>query len=210
MGVRGGESHVLVQVAANEAHVREAVCTAVLSLQQFCVSGLGRLRDAVQAYRIGGANLIVAVSEHVEKTILEMDRPARADEVHAVLFVLDEKPAEASQPGGVVLHWVRDGAEAVRLVPSVLRRLLEQGRLSTSTHISATTTELEQLLRLSAREREILRLTGEGHSLNEIAGIVNRSVATVASHRSSIMIKTGLRNRVELTRLSIKTGLVRL
>lgn len=64
--------------------------------------------------------------------------------------------------------------------------------------------------RLSAREREILKLTGEGHSLNEIAGIVNRSVATVASHRSSIMIKTGLRNRVALTRLSIKTGLVRL
>ena len=80
MSVRSVESHVLVQVAANERQVREAVCTAVLGVQQFCVSGVGRLRDALQACRIGGANLIVAVGEHVDRTILETDGPPVTEE----------------------------------------------------------------------------------------------------------------------------------
>jgi len=61
---------------------------------------------------------------------------------------------------------------------------------------------------LSPRESEIVKLIAEGHSSREIADTLVISEKTVERHRSNILEKLGMRNRVELTRYAIRRGLV--
>ena len=57
-------------------------------------------------------------------------------------------------------------------------------------------------------ELQILRMIGRGMPRNEIANAIHRSPKTVDAHRSSIMDKLGLHDRVELARFAIREGLV--
>lgn len=61
---------------------------------------------------------------------------------------------------------------------------------------------------LTAREREILQLVGEGSSSPEIARSLNLSVKTVEGHRSRIMAKLNIHDVAGLVRYAIRTGLV--
>jgi DNA-binding NarL/FixJ family response regulator len=61
---------------------------------------------------------------------------------------------------------------------------------------------------LSARETEIVKLVGEGHSTREIAEALVIAEKTVERHRSRIFEKLGLHDRVALTRWAIRRGLV--
>jgi DNA-binding NarL/FixJ family response regulator len=59
---------------------------------------------------------------------------------------------------------------------------------------------------LSEREEEVLRLVAWGHSNKEIAVRLNISVKTVEGHKSKIMEKLGLKNRVEVVRYALHRG----
>ena len=61
---------------------------------------------------------------------------------------------------------------------------------------------------LSEREREVLVLTAGGHSMKEIARRLNRAYATIATHRTRIMQKLDIHDKVALTRFAIRCGLV--
>jgi DNA-binding NarL/FixJ family response regulator len=61
---------------------------------------------------------------------------------------------------------------------------------------------------LTARELEIVKLVAEGHNTEEIAGTLVISKRTVEHHRSHILEKLGMRDRVELARYAIRRGLV--
>ena len=61
---------------------------------------------------------------------------------------------------------------------------------------------------LSPREREVLKLVAEGYTSRRIAEELVISEKTVERHRSNLMDKLGMRDRVELTRYAIRTGLV--
>ena len=61
---------------------------------------------------------------------------------------------------------------------------------------------------LSFRESEVLKLIAEGMTSREIAGVLHISDKTVERHRSNILDKLGLRDRVALTRYAIRRGLV--
>ncbi len=61
---------------------------------------------------------------------------------------------------------------------------------------------------LSPRESEILKLIAEGHSGRGIAAMLHISDKTVERHRSNILEKLGLKDRVALTRYAIRRGLV--
>ena len=64
--------------------------------------------------------------------------------------------------------------------------------------------------RLTAREREILKLIAEGHTSREIAEMLFVSLKTVLGHRTKIMEKLDLHNRSELIRYAMRKGLVSL
>jgi DNA-binding NarL/FixJ family response regulator len=61
---------------------------------------------------------------------------------------------------------------------------------------------------LSEREREVLKLIAEGHSGQQIATLLVISEKTVDRHRSNLLQKLELRDRVDLTRYAIRVGLV--
>ncbi len=120
---------------------------------------------------------------------------------------------EALQAGacGYVLKSVadRDLVEACRAVmrdePSLypgaihalIRNLLDRGRSGD------TTPKL-----ITDREEEVLKLVAEGYSSKQIAEMLVISVTTVERHRANLLQKLGLRDRLELTRYAIRTGLV--
>jgi DNA-binding NarL/FixJ family response regulator len=61
---------------------------------------------------------------------------------------------------------------------------------------------------ITDREEEVLKLVAEGHSSKQIADLLFIAVKTVERHRSNILQKLGLRDRLELTRYAIRTGLI--
>jgi DNA-binding NarL/FixJ family response regulator len=61
---------------------------------------------------------------------------------------------------------------------------------------------------LTPRELQIVKLVAEGNSSDEIAAALVISKKTVEHHRSHILEKLGMRDRVELTRYAIRRGLV--
>jgi DNA-binding NarL/FixJ family response regulator len=61
---------------------------------------------------------------------------------------------------------------------------------------------------LTAREREIVKLIAEGYSTRRIAESLVISEKTVDRHRTNILVKLGMHDRVELTRYAIRRGLV--
>lgn len=69
-------------------------------------------------------------------------------------------------------------------------------------------TEAEPYDRLTAREREILKLIAEGHTSREIASLLFISLKTVLGHRAKIMEKLGIHNSTELIKYAIRKGLV--
>jgi len=85
------------------------------------------------------------------------------------------------------------------LYPSVASALIEDYRQRT---------ELDPYDRLTAREREILRLIAEGHTSQEIADMLVISLKTVLGHRTKIMEKLDIHNRTELIKYAMRKGLI--
>jgi DNA-binding NarL/FixJ family response regulator len=61
---------------------------------------------------------------------------------------------------------------------------------------------------LTARELQVVKLIAEGYTSRAIAQELGISEKTVERHRSNILEKLGLRDRVDLTRYAIRRGLV--
>jgi DNA-binding NarL/FixJ family response regulator len=61
---------------------------------------------------------------------------------------------------------------------------------------------------LSERESEVVKLIAEGLTSREIGHVLQISDKTVERHRSNVLEKLGLKDRVALTRYAIRRGLV--
>jgi DNA-binding NarL/FixJ family response regulator len=132
-------------------------------------------------------------------------------------FGLDEYIVEALRAGasGFITKDVRaeELVRAVRVVaagdalltPAVTRQLLDRVARRLPAPVSATPTALSQL---TEREREVLELLARGMSNAEIAGSLIVGEATVKTHVSNVLMKLGLRDRVQAVVLAYEIGLV--
>lgn len=68
----------------------------------------------------------------------------------------------------------------------------------------------DQLSKLSARERQVLRFVVEGKSSKEIAASISLSPKTVETYRSRLMMKLGIDNLPDLVKFAIRQGLIEL
>jgi DNA-binding NarL/FixJ family response regulator len=94
------------------------------------------------------------------------------------------------------------GSGDALLAPSVTRRLIAEFASR------AKLTAPPELDRLTGREREVLLLVAGGLTNAEIAGRLYLAEQTVKSHVSSILLKLGLRDRVQAVILAYESGLV--
>jgi DNA-binding NarL/FixJ family response regulator len=65
-----------------------------------------------------------------------------------------------------------------------------------------------ELDRLTAREREVLRLIARGYAYKEVASRLHLSVKTIETHVSSVLRKLQLSSRAELTRWAAQRRLI--
>jgi DNA-binding NarL/FixJ family response regulator len=61
---------------------------------------------------------------------------------------------------------------------------------------------------LSRRERDVLRLLAQGHSNQQIADHIRVSVKTVETYRTRLREKLGLKERAELYRFAVESGIL--
>jgi DNA-binding NarL/FixJ family response regulator len=100
------------------------------------------------------------------------------------------------------IHAVAEGDSL--LSPSVTRRVID--RMATQPVATLSGARLD---RLTPREREVLELVGRGLSNREIAEALVIEESTVKTHVKRILMKLGLRDRVQAVILAYETGVIR-
>ena len=83
-------------------------------------------------------------------------------------------------------------------LPAELRELILRGRLKSDTRYSGV---------LTGREREVVQLIAEGHSIKEIAHLLHLTCKTVEFHKYNAMKKSHARSTADLTRYAVRSGL---
>jgi len=89
------------------------------------------------------------------------------------------------------------------LSPSVARLLVDNYRDTASERLISDPYE-----RLTEREREILKLLAEGFNTAEIAGMLVITPKTVEGHKTNLMGKLGIHNRIELVKYALRKGII--
>ncbi|HEV2372151.1 MAG TPA: LuxR C-terminal-related transcriptional regulator [Streptosporangiaceae bacterium] len=178
------------------------------------------LREALQlAYRFGNNLYVLNCLDEVAHLCAATGRAADAVTSWAALDELSQLDGCAEPPSDA-----RRRAEPLRkareaLPDDVARVAADRGAAMSMTTavqyaLMLTTTEPEpggasqDLLQLSARERELVTLVARGRTDAQIAQELVISVRTVGSHLDRIREKTGCRRRADLTRLAFRAGLL--
>ncbi|GAA1548306.1 response regulator transcription factor [Dactylosporangium maewongense] len=157
------------------------------------VSGIDATERIIAAAPVAPPRVIVLTTFDLDEYVYNALRAG----AHG--FLLKDTPPER------LLSAVAAVAEGEMLfAPSVTRRLVEAytGGGQPATHSP------EQLVELTTREREVLRLVGRGLSNLDIAGRLIISEATVKTHLNRAMSKLGLASRAQAVVLAYETGLV--
>ena len=133
-------------------------------------------------------------------------------------FGLDEYIVEAPRAGASgfltkdvatadLVHAVRViAAGDALLTPAVTRQLLDLVARRLPAPVGRSPAELAEL---TDREREVFELLARGMSNAEIAAALVVGEATVKTHVSSVLLKLGLRDRVQAVVLAYETGLIK-
>ena len=81
-------------------------------------------------------------------------------------------------------------------------------RLMADTDDKDKPNEDQQYSQLSPREQQVMRMVVEGNSTKQIATLLDLSAKTVENHRSNLMKKLSVHNKMELVRYAVKLGLI--
>ena len=150
-------------------------------------------RQIMAAKDLAGTRIIILTTFELDEYIAEAVRAGAAG-----FLVKDTEPEELLR----AVRVVHDG-DAL-LSPSVTRRIMAQ--LAVQSRAATPPASLNQI---TEREREVLRLVGEGLNNAEIAERLFITPLTAKTHVSRIMTKLLVRDRVQLVVLAYESGLVR-
>lgn len=130
---------------------------------------------------------VLFVSMHSESVYAE-----RALQAGARGYVMKQ------EPGDVLLAAIREVLKGnVYLSEAMRAKMLNQ--------MAAGNTKVEEPVnKLTPSEFKVLHLIGSGHSSQEIATLLNRSIKTIETHRFNIRIKLNLKDGADLIRYATR------
>jgi DNA-binding NarL/FixJ family response regulator len=210
-----------IVVAEDQRIVRKGLCSLLTPSDEFEI--VGEAEDGLEAVRAVQAC-------KPDLVLLDLSMP-RLDGIAAIQEIKKEHPETkilaltvhdsdehilAAFQAGADGYCLKDATHAelltsirsvlsgkVYLSPAVSKKVVEgyvEGKRSLKTASSWD--------RLSQREREVLKLVGEGYKTKEIADYLCISWKTVQKHRANIMDKLGVHSASALTAYAIEKGLV--
>lgn len=97
---------------------------------------------------------------------------------------------------------------AIRAVAAGERFLGPEAMQVQASDAQQPASDLDDLGRLTPREREVLQLVAEGYTNRQIACMLGLSPKTVDTHRSNLMRKLDLHDAQGLTRFALRRGLI--
>jgi len=100
----------------------------------------------------------------------------------------------------------REVVDAIRKAHQGRHYLSGQLTESLIDHVAHKAASDDLLLRLSSRERQVLQMLAEGHSIAKIAGTLSLSSKTVETYRARMMEKLRIRDLASLVRFAIQQG----
>lgn len=140
---------------------------------------------------------------------------ARYPELAIIVFAGDPSAARAEAAFRVGLDGYLLYTSSVAEVSTAIREA-RQGRTYVTPQVAKEVLDLfigrshtaDSLDSLTVRQREVLQLTAEGHSIKGIAEALNISPKTAESHRYALMKRLGLHSTAELTLYAVRHGIV--
>ena len=126
----------------------------------------------------------------------EEELVARCLEAGAAGYIIKDAPASQ------LLYAIETVHKGERyLSPNVLKKVMDG-------YVKNTNRPQTSYDRLTAREREILKLLAEGLTVKEIAVRLNLSVKTVEVHKHNLMKKIDVHDKAELIKYAIQKKLI--
>jgi DNA-binding NarL/FixJ family response regulator len=174
---------------AVQAVGRLAVDLAVLDVAMPRLTGLQAARELRRS--APGVRLLMLSMYDNEQYFLEALKVGAAG--YVLKSVADHDLVQACRAAMRDQPFVYPGTERM-LVKAMLRRIREGAAVPETV--------------LTPREEEVAKLIAEGNSAREIARLLVISPKTVERHRENILQKLGVRDRLDLTRYAIRTGLI--
>jgi DNA-binding NarL/FixJ family response regulator len=152
--------------------------------------------DGIEAIRrLPNQRVLVLTTFGLDEYIIEALRAGASG------FITKDVPTEE------LIRAVRVVADGdALLTPAVTRQLLDRVARRLPAPVGGGPAELREL---TDREREVLELLARGMSNAEIAGALIVGEATVKTHVSNVLMKLGLRDRVQAVVLAYEIGLVK-
>ena len=99
------------------------------------------------------------------------------------------------------------GEELIAAIQEVLKGRTYLTPLITKNVIANLTESTPPTVKLTPRQREVLRLIADGRRMKEIGAILELSTRTVESHKYEMMRALGVQSTAELVRYAIQIGL---
>ena len=203
-----------VLLADDHAMVVEGLA-ALLKDRFDLVGTVGDGSALIEAARKLRPDVIVADMAMPVLSGLEALRRLKAAKSAAKVIILTMHPdaelaTEAFRAGasGYVLK-LSAGEELVTAIQEVVQGRTYLTPLITKDVISRLTEPAPKAaVKLSPRQREVLRLIAEGRRMKEIAAILQLSTRTVETHKYEMMRSLGVESTAELVRYAIQIGLV--
>jgi DNA-binding NarL/FixJ family response regulator len=190
-----------IEVAGEAADGDEAVATALelkpdvvlMDVRMPNVDGLEATRRLLDG-RSDGPRVLILTTFDLDEYVYEALRAGASG------FLVKDTPPER------LVDAIRIVASGEALLsPSITRRMIEEFVARPPLSVRATPPEVDEL---TARELEILRYVALGLSNAEIAKEAFVSEATVKTHVARVLMKLGLRDRVQAVVFAYEHGLV--
>jgi len=207
---------IRVLIADDHGIVRSGL--RMLIERQADMNVVGEASDGVDALRLSQA-------EHPDVAVLDVSMPrmtglqaareirAHSPDTRVLLLSMHEderyffEGLEAGAAGYVLKRAAdTDLIDALRTVAAGRTFLSDDAQAVLMGEWQAGRAEPED--KLTPRELEVVKLIAEAFTNRQIAETLQLSEKTIESHRSNLLAKLGMRDRVELVRYAIRRGLV--